>query len=112
MASEEAALLRVLVAMFARTAFPEDRLRLLVSPKGVPTAVKAYNACDGTRTLSEVAREAGVDVSNLAKSVTGWVQAGIVHRIPDGKDTRLLHVYPISESRSSKTKGSNDASIE
>lgn len=107
MASEEAILLRVLVGVMGRVAFPEEKLRAAVAPRGGDKQVRAYNLCDGTRTQSEVAKEAEIDQGQLSKAVGAWVQAGIVHRVPDGKELRLLHLYPLAETTPIATERTN-----
>lgn len=87
-------LLQVLIATAGRIAFPLERLIEIVSPTGSQKYVKAYNLCDGTRGLSDVARLASLDKSNLNKSVSRWVEAGILFKV--GELPALLHLYAIS----------------
>src|SRR4051812_44479124 len=87
-------LLRILIAMAGRVAMPPERVRSIVSPTGSQKYIDAYNLCDGTVGLADVARKTGLDKSNLNKSVNRWVEAAIVHRIGDERTPKLLHIYP------------------
>lgn len=86
-------LLRVLIGVVGRVAVPEDRLRAVVrsSPKSADKYAAAYNLCDGTRGVSEIARIVGLDQGNLSRVIIRWVDAGIAFRI--GDDGRPVHLY-------------------
>lgn len=57
---------------------------------------KPYNLCDGTRSLTQVAKAAGKHHANLSRTVRRWIEAGIVFRLGNGKGAALLHAYPIA----------------
>jgi hypothetical protein len=57
--------------------------------------IEAYNLCDGSLTLSVVAKKSGLDQGNLSRSVDRWVKSGVMFRFSEGKEVRLLHIYPI-----------------
>ena len=89
-------LLRILVQLNARSAFPEEDLRQIVlAGRASSKHLNAYNLCDGTRALSEVARKARVDQGNFTRTVARWVSLGVMFRIGSGRDARLLHLYPL-----------------
>ena len=92
-------LLRALVSLAGRQAFPGKALPKLVSPRpvGREKLMKAYNLCDGTRTQADVAKEAKVDRGQLSRTVRRWVEAGIMFRIGSGNESFLLHARTISE---------------
>jgi hypothetical protein len=78
-------LLRVLVALAGRIAFPPEQLRQIVGPYSA-----AYNMCTGELTLSSIARVTGFDKSNLRKAILRWEEAGAIFRVgPDGLPLRL-----------------------
>jgi DNA-binding MarR family transcriptional regulator len=85
--------------MVGRIAIKPNELKKLVSPKGTAAYYRAYNLCDGTRRLSEVADSVGLDYANLRKVVQRWIDAGAVFRVGNARD-RLLHVYALSEQES------------
>lgn len=85
-------LLRVLVALAGRIAFPPDRLLAIVGPYAA-----AYNMCTGEATLASVARAAGIDKSNLRKAVLRWEQAGVLFRVGAQGLPLALYSLPIPE---------------
>jgi hypothetical protein len=108
MASEEQ-LLRAILATVARQTFPVGAI-LDVVAVGSDKAkqIRAYNLCDGSRSQGEVAKIAGLDSGNFSKTLTRWIDAGIVIRIGENRDIKLVHVYPLPDTevkRASKSNG-------
>ena len=63
-------LLRIMVQVTGRAAFPNDQLRALVAPGARSEGVlRAYNLCNGERSQREVAKAAGLDEGNFSKAV-------------------------------------------
>ncbi|MBI2606834.1 MAG: MarR family transcriptional regulator [Deltaproteobacteria bacterium] len=84
-----------LLKTLGRVAIPPEKIGKILS-----ASVKhfdAYNLCDGTRSLTEVAKEARLDTGNLSRSIDRWVQSGILFRLGTGKKAKLLHLYPVSQ---------------
>jgi DNA-binding MarR family transcriptional regulator len=102
MAENSELLLRAILATTARQAFPVDRIVEIVS-KGGDKQLRAYNMCDGTRGQSDIAKLLKLDQGNFSRTVGRWVDAGIVFRLGNGRDAKLLHVYPLPED-AGKTK--------
>jgi hypothetical protein len=44
--------------------------------------LKAYNLCDGSKTQTEVAKAAGLDSGNFSRTVTRWVDSGVLFKRP------------------------------
>lgn len=96
-------LLRVLVALAGRIAFPPEQLVQIVGPYGA-----AYNMCTGELTLSSIARATGFDKSNLRKAILRWEEAGVIFRVgPDDLPLRLyaLPTRPSNRVRTKSRKG-------
>ncbi len=93
--SEEISLLRAILHQLARQAFTEPELKKIVSPKKDVKHLKAFNLCDGKRNLTKVADEAGIDQGQFSRMVARWVELGVMHRVGEGKNVKLLHAYPI-----------------
>lgn len=87
-------LLECLIQVIARAAIPEERVQEIVATGR--KQVTAFNLCDGTRTLTEVASKARLDTGNLSRAASRWVQNGVAFWIGEGKEARLLHVFPIA----------------
>lgn len=94
-----AALMRVQISLLGRIAFRESALAEIVCKGRDGEKQRAvYNLCDGTRTQSEVAKAAKLDRGNFSRTVSRWLELGVMFRIPDGSDFKLLHLYPLSSA--------------
>jgi hypothetical protein len=97
-------LLRCLVHIVGRTAVPVEVTREVVGSG--KNRAKAFNLCNGQSTLNDIAKKTRIDQGNLSRAVAHWVQHGIVFWIGDGRDARLLHIYPLPKQNKRK-KGEN-----
>ncbi len=88
-------LLRALLSMTARQAFPVQRLAEIVLKGSGNKQLHAYNLCDGSRTQSEVAKAVKLDQASFSRTVARWIEAGVLFRVGSGRDTKLLHAYPL-----------------
>lgn len=73
----------VMLALLARLSIGIDQIRTVVTDKKRdPTAyVKAYNALTGSIGVTEVAKIARADKSNMSKVLKRWEAEGIVYDI-------------------------------
>lgn len=95
-------LLECLIQVVARAAISEDKIREIVETGA--KQVTAFNLCDGTRTLVQIAGKARLDRGNLSRAASRWVQGGAAFWIGEGKDARLLHVFPIAPKKERKRR--------
>ncbi|MCX6907848.1 MAG: hypothetical protein NTY01_07385 [Verrucomicrobia bacterium] len=86
-------LIECLVHVIGRVAVPLEEVRGIVGNGG--KQIRAYNLCDGTLTLTELAKKTGTDLGNLSHSIDRWVKNGIMFRNEEGNEVRFLHIYPI-----------------
>ena len=97
------ALLKGILATVGRTAFPPEALSKIVAPTtGSAKQIAAYNLCDGETPQAEIGKRVKLDKGNLSRTITKWIEAGIVIRI--GADGHPLHLYPLT----SKSKKATD----
>ena len=89
--------MKAMMSLIARQTFPPEKLKNLISSKGTPKLMEAFNLCDGTNSQSEVVARCGIDAGNFSRTVKQWVEDGIIVRVGDGKDTKLVHVYPLPD---------------
>lgn len=95
--------LRAILATVARQTFqPKSIYELVAIGADKPKQLKAYNLCDGSRSQAEIAKVAGLDQGSLSRTLSRWIDAGIVIRVGLGRDIRPLHVYPLPESMCKK----------
>jgi len=99
--SETDELLQVLVQLNARQAFPEATVRKVVG--GSARQLRAYNLCDGTLSQSAVTKAAKLDSGNFSRTVTRWIQSGVLFRLGSGREAKLLHLYPLAKEKAKRT---------
>jgi DNA-binding MarR family transcriptional regulator len=96
-------LLRAILATVARQTFP---IEYIVEKVAVGTdkvkQVEAYNMCDGSKTQAEIAKHLGLDSSNFSKTVSRWIDLGILIKVGQLRETKLVHVYPIPALKKDK----------
>lgn len=102
-------LLRAILSVCARQAFPPESLAKIVSPTGAAQQIKAFNLCDGSRTQREVAQAAKLDPGNFSRTVTRWIEQGVMVRLGESKEAKLLHVYPVSADAVVKAPAARNA---
>jgi len=93
MANEES-YLKAILTLMGHQAFTVPQVAEIVGV-GKTKQIEAFNACDGSRTQGEIAKSLSLDRGNFSRTVARWVEAGIMFRIAEGTDARLLHVFPI-----------------
>jgi len=86
-------LLECLVHVIGRAGVKMDEVREIVGAGA--KQIEAYNLCDGSRTLTSVAKKAQLDAGSLSRSVDRWVKNGVMFRFEEGREVRLLHIFPV-----------------
>lgn len=97
---ESETLLRALVGLVGRQTFTPEKLEEIVGPG--TKQVRAFNMCDGTKGQGEVAKVVGLDAGSFSRTVSRWISEGVLFRVGDGRDAKLLHVYPLTEGSKKK----------
>ncbi|MBL8756903.1 MAG: MarR family transcriptional regulator [Phycisphaerae bacterium] len=104
MAENSEALLRAILSVTARQTFPPDKLAEIV---GAAKQVQAFNLCDGSKGQADIAKTLKLDQGNFSRTVSRWVDEGIVFRLGEGREAKLLHVYPLTTASKPKSKGTS-----
>lgn len=80
-----------------RIAFTEDRIREIVTrkKKNPDKYVEGYNACDGQRTVTEIAKLVGVSQPTLSPILQEWENVGIVFVVEKTKGKFYKRLFPI-----------------
>jgi DNA-binding MarR family transcriptional regulator len=82
---DELTILKAIMHMAARSAFSEEEILSIVSPrKGQEKHLAAYNLCNGTRKQGDIAENVGLDKGNFSKAVSRWVSQGILIKLGEG----------------------------
>lgn len=95
-------LLGCLIQVIGRAAVPEARVREVVG--SASKQVRAFNLCDGTRTQTDIRKAVGLSSGNFSNTAKRWVESGVAFEFRKGKESRLLHVYPLAKS-AGRTQG-------
>jgi len=105
MTDNHEALLRAILMTVARQSFSVEQLAdIVLSKTATAKQVRAYNMCDGSKGQAEIARALKLDAGNFSRTVARWVTEGVVFRLGEGRDARLLHAYPLPENGGKKRK--------
>ena len=51
--------------------------------------------CDGTMAQSDIAKVAGLDNGNFSRTMSRWVEEGVVIKVSTAEGERPVHVYPL-----------------
>lgn len=89
-------LLACALQIIGRIAIPAATVREVIG-QAKKKQLKAYNLCDGTRTVGQIAKKVKIDSGNFSRTAQRWIEHGIVFSFADGIEKRLLHIYPLPE---------------
>lgn len=104
--SVEGTYLKAILATVARQTFPPERLaELITANTGGEKQRAAFNLCDGNHTQSEIADAVRLDKGSLSRSISRWIDLGIVIRVGDGTEAKPTHVYPLPKEYLGARKG-------
>ena len=86
----------LMIALLARIAFPDEKLRMLVAQnkRDRNAYIRGYNACDGRRAVNEIAKIVGVTSGTLVPILQDWERLGIIYEVQTelrGKFYRCLY---------------------
>jgi DNA-binding MarR family transcriptional regulator len=87
----------LIISLLGRIAFKNDELKDIVTKgsKKPEQMIQAYNLCDGTTGLTEIAKEAGVAQPSLTNAVDKWEKSGIILKKKKGKEVLPLRLFEI-----------------
>lgn len=96
----------VIIRLLARSTLGADTVRaLVVRGKRDPSAyVRLYNALDGTISVSEAARLAGVAQPTMTEVLKGWEAAGIVYDLGDTRRPLYKNLFLIETTNTKARK--------
>lgn len=86
-----------IISLLGRMIFTEEKVRELVTfrKRDKESYIRGYNACDGSRTVREIAEIVGVDPATISPILQEWTELGIIYEIdrPGGRFCKKL--FPI-----------------
>lgn len=84
---------RVIISLLTKQVFGEEKIKQIITKnkkKGSEAYVKGYNACNGTRNVTDLTKVIGVTVGTLSPILQDWESKGIIYDI--GNSGRPLYV--------------------
>jgi len=91
----------IMISLLGRIAFDEDKVRnIIVRGKRKDLTqeyIRGYNACDGTRTVSEIASIIGISDGTLSPILKKWEELGIIYEIERSGGKFYKRILPIGE---------------
>jgi hypothetical protein len=84
------------VQILGRAVTPPEKIRKIIGEKK-KKQINAFNLCDGTRTVNEIAKKSRLNQGNLSRTLSRWCESGIVFKVGEGKNARFLHIYPLAK---------------
>jgi len=83
---------QIIISLLARMAFGEEKLKQIITHgKRKPKDwIRGYNACDGTKGVTEIAKIVGVTQPGATPILKSWEAAGIIYNI--GTETKPLYM--------------------
>jgi DNA-binding MarR family transcriptional regulator len=87
----------LIISLLGRIAFKNDELKNMVTKgsKKPEKMMRAYNLCDGTTSVTEIARRAGVAQPSLTIAVDKWERSGIIFKKKKGQEVLPLRLFEI-----------------
>jgi len=89
----------IIISLLGRIAFTENKVRDIVThgkqKKKREAYIKGYNACDGNRTVSKIAKIIGVTNGTLSPILAEWEEIGIVFEVRKPKGKFYKKLFPI-----------------
>jgi DNA-binding MarR family transcriptional regulator len=91
---------QVIIALLARMSFTEDNiLEYVISKKRDPERyISGYNALDGSKGLSEIAKVIGVTPQTLSPILKDWEAKGIIYEVENRGGIFYRHLLRIGHS--------------
>jgi len=89
--------IKAMMSLIARQTFSPEKLRDLVSPRSNMTLLKAYNKCEDDLSQTEITNLLDIDPGYFSRVTKQWIDDGIILKVGEGRNTRLVHVYPLPD---------------
>jgi predicted transcriptional regulator of viral defense system len=89
----------VIISLLGRLAFTPEQVEKIVTSnkqdKFKPKYIKGYNALDGRKTVSDVAKIIGITRGALSPILSHWEELGIIYEIERSGGTFYKNLFPI-----------------
>ena len=87
----------IIISLLGRMAFSKEEVRSIVTHKkrNPEKYIEGYNACDGSHSVSDIAKIVGVSVPTISVILNEWEETGIIREVEKsgGKFYRNLYLF-------------------
>lgn len=90
---------KVIISLLARQAIGVKEIGKLVTrgKKNPKAYLKGYNACDGTKSVSDLAEAIGVTPGTLSPILQDWEVKGVVYDVGNSNKPLYIKLIPLEE---------------
>ena len=83
---------QIIISLLARMVFGEEKLKQIIThgKRNPNDWIRGYNACDGKKNVTEIAKIAGVKQPSATPILKSWEAVGIIYNI--GTETKPLYM--------------------
>lgn len=87
----------IIISLLGRMAFTKEEVsKIVTSKKQNPEKyIEGYNALNGNRSLSDIARIVGVTPGTLSPILKEWEELGIIYEVEKPKGKFYKKIFPI-----------------
>jgi predicted transcriptional regulator len=87
----------ILISLIGRVSFKKEEIGDIVTKKKQNPGkyIEGYNACDGSHTVTELARIVGVKPPTLSPILQEWEELGIIFEVERPKGKFYKKLFPI-----------------
>jgi len=87
----------IIISLLGRMAFDKDEVRNLVTYKkrNPGKYIEGYNACDGSHSVSDIAKTVGVSVPTISVILNEWEDTGIIREAEKGGGKFYKNLFQI-----------------
>ena len=89
--------IEIIISLLGRIAFKPETLRNLITEgrRDPEKFINAYNACNGSTTITEIARTTGFRRQNLSPVLNEWAELGILHEVENANRLFYKKLFPV-----------------
>lgn len=87
----------LIIRLLARMAFTQRDLKELITrnKRNPSKYVEGYNAMDGTKSVSEIAKLVGVTATTISPILASWEEEGVVYQVEGEGGKFYKRLFPI-----------------
>jgi len=90
---------QIIISLLARMAFGEEEIKKIIThgKRNPKDWIRGYNACDGKKGVTEIAKIAGVKQPSATFVLKSWKSAGIIYNVGSEKRPLYMNLLTLGE---------------